>query len=76
MGNDREKPMSDAEAMALGLAAEAGEPGSEQDLLRLAGRMRKRIAENPDHPTSRLMAEQLRTLDKVLPIGRAARRRD
>ncbi|MEW5729990.1 MAG: hypothetical protein AB1918_19340 [Pseudomonadota bacterium] len=52
------------------------EPRDEADLERLARRMRKRIAENPDHPTSRLMAEQLRTLDKALSIGRTARPRD
>lgn len=49
---------------------EAGEPTDEADLLRLAERMRRRIAEAPDHPTSEVMRRQLVLLDRILALGR------
>lgn len=49
------------------------EPKDEADLLRLAGRMRRRIAENPDHPTAKVMRDQLTLLDRIISLGRNGR---
>jgi hypothetical protein len=70
VSKNEEVAMDDEEAARLYRAVEAGKPTSEADLLRLAERMRRRIAEDPGHPTAPAMRAQLALLDRILALGR------